>query len=423
MKKAYLRLLAENRHFRSLWLADVVSNCGDWFNLVASASLVSRLTGSSASVGVMFVLRMLAPFIVSPLAGVAADRLDRRKLMVASDFLRALIVASFLLIRQADQVWILYGLIALQMALSGLFVPARNAIIPDLVSSQQLSAANALTSATFAVMLALGAAAGGVAVGLWGIYTTLLVDAVSFLISGWLILRIRYAPHPLQSRERPSGTVLALYLDGFRYLARDLESLFLSLHKGLNSLFITGGLNLLMVVLAKERFPLGHDAGAGIGLAFCATGIGTAVGPIVARHFSADRQAAMTRGLVLCYVLSALGMALLAEPLGLFVALAGLALRGIGGGMMYVLSTQLLMLRVPNEFRGRVFSTEFGLRTLLSAAGTGLTSLMLISHLGLAGTIWLTALLALVPGLIWAGWLSSAARRKCPSRSPVGTSE
>ena len=92
----YLDLVRTNRNFRFLWTGQVISLLGDWFDLIASAALISQLTHSGLAVGSLFVVRMLAPFLVSPLAGVLADRYNRKKLLIIADILRGIIVLGFL---------------------------------------------------------------------------------------------------------------------------------------------------------------------------------------------------------------------------------------------------------------------------------------------------------------------------------------
>ena len=95
----YLALVRTNRNFRFLWIGQVVSLLGDWFDLIASAALISHLTRSGLAVGSLFVVRMLAPFLVSPLAGVLADRYNRKTLLIIADILRGFIVLGFLTVR------------------------------------------------------------------------------------------------------------------------------------------------------------------------------------------------------------------------------------------------------------------------------------------------------------------------------------
>src|SRR5262245_45009211 len=115
----YVTLVRENSNFRYIWIGQIISLLGDWFNLIASASLIATLSQSGTAIAGLFVLRMLAPFLVSPLAGVVADRYNRKYILIASDLCRAAIVFCFLFIRDAEQIWLLYVLTGLQLALSG----------------------------------------------------------------------------------------------------------------------------------------------------------------------------------------------------------------------------------------------------------------------------------------------------------------
>src|SRR5215212_4887037 len=99
----YLALIRNNRNFRLIWYGQIISLLGDWFDLIASAALIGVLTKSGLAVGSLFVVRMLAPFLVSPFAGVAADRYDRRRILIWTDILRAIVVLGFLLVRSPSQ--------------------------------------------------------------------------------------------------------------------------------------------------------------------------------------------------------------------------------------------------------------------------------------------------------------------------------
>src|SRR5690606_12942705 len=155
-------LLRRNANFRNLWLGSVISQFGDWFNVIASAEVISRLTDSGTALSFLFLARFLPLFVFSPIAGVLADRFDRKRIMVLSDVLRAVAVLGFLFIHEPDDIWLFYLLTILQFSLSALFTPARGAVLANVVRSDELVAANALDSLTWSTMLALGAFAGGV---------------------------------------------------------------------------------------------------------------------------------------------------------------------------------------------------------------------------------------------------------------------
>src|SRR5919201_1426510 len=149
----YLELLRSNRAFRLLWLGQVVSQMGDWFDTIAVYTIALRLTGSSRSVALIMVARFLPSVVFGPLSGVVADRFSRRTIMIASDIVRAAVVLGFLFVRRPDQTWLVYVLTILQLAFSTFFEPAKTAAIPSIVSDRELLAANAIASVTWSVML------------------------------------------------------------------------------------------------------------------------------------------------------------------------------------------------------------------------------------------------------------------------------
>jgi len=407
-RSGYLALVRGNANFRLLWVGQIVSLLGDWFNLIASASLIGTLTESGLAVSGLFVVRALAPFVVSPFAGVAADRFSRKRILILADIGRAIAVMGFLLVRDAQDVWLLFTLTGLQLAISGFFFPARTAILPDIVSQEELGAANALSSATWSVMLALGAALGGMVAGGWGIYPAFVIDALTFVVSAVVIGRMVYTAAPaLTASGGVLGVALRQYLDGLRYLGRHRDILATSLHKAAFSLVASGPLQVLQVVLAEQVFVIGEGGGTSLGLMYAIAGVGTGLGPIVARRFTGDRDRPLRIALVISYAIAALGLALMAPLSGFGLVLFGTLLRAVGGGIGWVFATQLLLQLVPNQFRGRVFSTEFALFTLMNAVGTAVGGWALDSSaVGLSELLSAMAVLTLVPGVLWALWIT-----------------
>jgi MFS family permease len=409
----YIALLRRNRNYRYLWSGQVVSLLGDWFNLIASASLIAALTQSGVAVGGLFVVRMLAQFVVTPFAGVAADRYNRKHLLILADLGRALTLTGFLLVREPEQVWLLYVLTAIQLDLSGFFFPARNAILPDIVSRRELGAANALSSATWSVMLAFGAALGGLVAGQWGAYPAFVIDALTFLLSAFLIARIVYHHDSALTGDRSVASAIRQYIDGLRYLGRHKDTLAIALHKGAFGLFVAGGFQVVQVALAERVFVIGEGGGTSLGLIYGAMGVGTGLGPIIARRFTGDQDRPLRIAIGVSYLIAALGLVLIAPLYSFGLLLAGTVLRGIGGGIGWVFSTQLLLHLLPDRVRGRVFATEFALFTLMNATGAAIGGWTLDNtDLDLSGMIWIMAGLVLIPGVLWALWNIYRARRQ-----------
>src|SRR5664279_5187497 len=134
----YVRLVRGNANFRRLWLAQIVSENGDWFYTLAIYSLLLDLTGKASSVALALVLQVLPHTLLGPLAGMVNDRFSRRKIMIATDLLRMLIVACMLLVRSRGSVWVIYPLLFLETDMVAFFEPARSAVIPNLVAESEV---------------------------------------------------------------------------------------------------------------------------------------------------------------------------------------------------------------------------------------------------------------------------------------------
>ncbi len=402
---SYRELIRGNADFRWLWAGQIVSLLGDWFNTIASVALIASLTDSGPAVGGLFVLRMLAPFCTSPLAGVLADRYDRRRILIVTDIARGVIVLGMLLVRSAETVWLLYVLTALQLGASSFFFTARTAILPDLVAPRGLGAANAITSATWSVMLAIGAALGGFTAGWLGVYTAFGIDALTFFVSAVLVARIGLVRSARDGRRLSVRDAVGQYWEGLRYLVRHPDILAIALHKSALTILFGTTFRVVQAATAERVFPIGAQGGISMGLLFAASGVGTGVGPLLARLLTGDRPRRLRGALVAGYAIGAAGLLLAADLSSLAQVLAGAFLAGIGNGLLWVFSTQLLLQSVEASVRGRVFGTEFAMFTLASAIGSATVGVAIDTPLGISGTLGVMAGLALVPATAWILWL------------------
>jgi MFS family permease len=381
----YLDLLKRNRNFRYLWWGNVVSLLGDWFNLLASAALVTELTSSGVAISYLFLVRFLPQFLFSPIAGVIADRYDRRKIMILADLLRAVTVLGFLFIRSADQLWLFYGLTATQFMLSALFVPARSAALANIVEQKDLVTANALDSFTWSTMFALGAFLGGVIATLFGNQTAFVMDAATFLVSAWLIGRIVLPRRDVSTASASAGGWLELS-GGLRYLWGIPFLLTISIVKAAGSL-VWGAINVLEVSYADNVFPVSGTAltqwlsienggTATLGLIYVASGLGTGLGPLLMRRWLGDSTKRLMVGISAGFFLTATGILALGLVTTLPAFLGATFMRTFGTGTIWVFSAVLLQIMVPDQVKGRVFGFEFAALTLtesLSVFAAGYT--------------------------------------------------
>ena len=399
----YVELLRGNRNFRQLWLGQVVSQMGDWFDTIALYTIILNLTGSGRHIGLLMVARFVPSFVFGSLSGVVADRFNRRTIMIVSDLLRAVVVLGFLLVRRADQLWIIYFLTVLQLAFSTFFEPAKTAVIPSIVSDRELVAANAISSVTWSAMLTLGAAIGGVVTGLFGTDVSFILDALSFLLSAALIASVRIPKRP--PREKQKLTVnralgITETIEGVRYVKKRPRVLALLLVKP--AWGMGGGILTLLAVFGEKIFPVGHSAATGIGVLFAARGIGTAVGPIVARRIAGEGKKRMQFSIGIAFLIGGVFYMAFGASTSFVVALIVLGIAHTGGSILWVFSTVLLQRGVEDNFRGRVFAAELALLTLTMAVsnyGTG----ALLDPIGLSPRVVSIGIGAffLLPGLVW----------------------
>ena len=183
------------RDFRLVWVAQTISDLGDGLTTLALLLVVNALTGSTAALALMAIVLAVPPMTIGLIAGVYVDRLDRRRLMLAADALRVVIVLGFVLVRSADHVWILYVLAFLEATVATFFTPARMALVPTIVPEAGLLAANGLSQASRVIAATIGAALAGVLFGLAGNAGPAFIgDSLTFAISFLLVLNVRTRP-------------------------------------------------------------------------------------------------------------------------------------------------------------------------------------------------------------------------------------
>jgi MFS family permease len=393
----FTALLLHNPRFRRLWVAQVVSQLGDWFNAVAVYALLLDLTGSASLVAAMMVVQLLPLAAVGPVAGAVVDRVPRRTLMIAADLARAGLFASLVLVRSADQIWLAFVLVGLGVVATAFFEPARTAILPDVVPREHLITANALSAATWAVMLAVGASVGGAITVLVGRDAAFVLNGLSFLASAAALRGL----HVHETHHHHGGQT-ARVRDGLHYLRAHPSTMALLSIKGVWA--IAGGMMLLLTVFGQRVFASpGETAARGIGVLFAARGVGAVGGALLARgvqHLGAER---LRRLVPWAYGLAALGYLGLAQAPSLWIGALAVIWAHLFGTLLWVLSTVLLQLVVEPEVRGRIFALELALHTFMSAAAILLTGYGL-DQLAIAPRTLATGLGAffLLPAIVWA---------------------
>jgi MFS family permease len=404
----YLELLHINRNYRNLWFGQVVSELGDWLATVALLNIMLDLTGRAMVVGWFFIIVYIPSAVIGPLSGMLADRFDRKKIMIAMDLTRAILVLGYLLVHRADQIWLIYLIATVEVAMMTVFEPARNAIIPDICSRRQLVAANALGSITWSCILVLGAAVGGIITAVFGRQVCYVADSLSFIGSAFFLARVRsHAKPPSQAHRSIAAGFRDIY-QGFQYMRSCPRVMVLVLVKA--GWYCGGGVILLLSVFGKQVFPVMGSGAAGIGVLYAARGIGAALGPVAARRMLGESAGAMRHAITAGFLVSSACYIVFGQSRLVVIAALAVALAHAGSSMTWVFSTVLLQLEVPSEFRGRIFATEFVLVTLGFALSNYVSGYWLDAlHLTPRTVATLLGIYFSIPAVLWI-----AARRLYP---------
>jgi MFS family permease len=395
-RSPYLSLLRRNPDFARLYGAQLASFAGDWFATVALLGMALEMTGSAALASLVLALQTGGFAAASPLAGMIADRVDRRRLLVAVDLARVPVALAFLLARDPGTLWLAFGAVLLLAIGAAFFEPTSSASLPNLVEADDLPVANVLIGSAWGTMLALGAALGGLVAVTLGRDAAFVINALSFVLSAVLILGIR---RPLQLAREPGPTAPARLTDSistavrFARGRRTVASFLLTK----TSFGIGTGLVALLAVFGRNVFGAGD---AGIGILFAARGLGALVGPFLARSVMGTDDRGLIRGIGWSFVALTVAYTLFPLAPGIAVAAVLVFIAHCGGGAQWTLSTLGLQRATPDAIRGRVFSVDYGLVTLVIALSTLLAGLLadlfpprvavwtMVALVAAAGTAW-----------------------------------
>jgi MFS family permease len=338
--------LLRNVRFLRLWIGQGTSFVGDAVSMVALVVLVVQITGSASAVGGALVARLL-PTIASPLAGVLADRVDRRAVLVASDLTRALLVLGLVFARDLATIYVLVFLMGLARTV---FNPTVRAAFPSVVGGGDLTRANALISGTFSVSETAGPALGGLLVATVGVDAAFVFDSVTYLVSAAL-LSLTPLARP-QSNDEDAGFIQDLKA-GFTYLAGARVPLAIVAGAFLTVLTINTTIP-AEVFLATKTFEVGN---AGYGLLVGLWGGGMILGSAFVALLGGRIP------LIPLYLSSILISALALFATGIsptfVLALIALTIAGLANGIDDVTANTILQEQVPDVFLGRVFAVRF----------------------------------------------------------------
>jgi len=399
----YARLLRGNRNYRLLWLAQIVSELGDWLYSVVIYGLLLDRTGNASAVATAVVLQVLPQVLISPVAGVVNDRARRRTVMIAADVARFFIVLAMLWASHQPAVWPIYALLLVETLLWGFFEPGRSALLPNLTRGERETlAANTLASTTWSFNLAAGTALGGLLAVWLGRDIAFLINAFSFLVSAALLLGIRIEePHaaagtPLKPADLVDFTPM---MEGFRYIAGDRRLLATLLAK--TGLGFMGANYIILTIMGERMFPVAESPLLGMSLLMFARGLGALLGPWIGGYWAGASPPRLRRGILYGFFAAAAGYIALSGAPALGAAIACVTLAHGGGSVIWVFSTTMLQTQAEDRFRGRVFSADFAFLIVTMSLSAWLAGLAVDWGIPVRRVSLALGVLILVPAALW----------------------
>lgn len=364
------------RNFALLWFGQLISLIGDWVLFIALPFYIYELTGSTLATGAMFIAQLLPGLLLGSVAGVCADRWDRKRMMIAADVLRALVLLLLLVVRSTEWLWLIYLVAFAQSAIGQFFMPARSALIPQIVGEQELLQANSLSAVSDSLTRLIGPSLGGLLFAWFGLASVVFVDAASFAVSALLIaLVVVPARHIGVTAAAQSAATWARvwrdWRDGLRVIRRErlLVGLFvvMGLFSVADAIFTT-----LLVGFAKDIMRIGTQQ---LGVMMALQGVGGLLGGLVLTRVG--QRLAPARLIALACLVDGVILFAIFNLQNFVLALALIFVAGVFmvGAMVSVQT--LLQLGARDEFRGRVFGAF-----MTSGALTRLIGIVIAGSLG-----------------------------------------
>jgi MFS family permease len=392
-----------------LWLAGFISTCGDEMSWIAFLWVLYELTGSKAMTGVIWSVQFLPVILFGLFAGVLVDRFNRRRVMMVADFARALLIAVIPVLLTSGHLRAIHlGIVAFAIsAFSTAFMPARDALVSELVESEKLTQANALIQGSHNLAFLVGAGLAAAALPLLKVPGLFYLDALSFLVSLLCIWRIKksqdarqFAPPATSETEL---TPLRSLREGLAFASRDGRIRGLLFITAIDNLFIMGPAIVGFPIYVRDHLHRGPEGLASMDTAFAA---GMIVGSFILHRWG--KQWPKGRVILSAIVFDGFTFVPLMWTSDLWQSMGLIFIHAIGVPFIVVPRTTMIQEIVAPRMQGRIFSminlAVFGL-TALSALLTGLAT----EWISIGELYAIIGVLAGLVGLV--GWLVRDLRR------------
>jgi MFS family permease len=370
--------ILRQRNFALLWFGGLISLMGDWLLRIGLPVYVYTLTGSALATSIMLITGFVPDVLLGSVAGVFVDRWDRRKTMLISNLLLAFGLLPLLAVHSKDTLWLVYIIQFFEGCVSQFVLPAESALIPHLVSEEQLVSANALKSIGQNISRLVGSALGGLLIGDLGLSSVVLLDAVTFLfvcgMLGLMRLPVVKVEHTSVHVVNDEKNLLREWLEGLQLIFRVRPLTILFLMFAVQSIG-EGVFSVLLVVFVEKVLGYGAAVYGSLG---SMQAVGSLLGGAIIGLLGKRYAPARLVGLCIC-LFGIIDLLIINVPLfipNLLIIWALFILVGIPGIGAMVGVYSLFQSLVADELRGRVFGAFITIEALMVLIGMSLAGLL-----------------------------------------------
>lgn len=341
-----LRVLHEEKSYRSLFYASIIQGVGDWISNVALLALLIRLTGTGYGVGITLAIKLIPYIIFGPLGGLLADKFPKKNLIIISYFFRSLLILSFLLVTSINDLWIAYTATFGIALCNALYRPAKMSMIPCIVNENNLLNVNILEQGQLGICLIIGGLLGGTISQLFGIEYTFIINAITYIIAMLIIFSIKEEKKQIDVKK----DMVEQEINTLSFKQYLLQSVFLRVMIVLFLLWpiADGVVNFLVSIYAMNVFDKGD---LGVGIYYCALGVGFVLSNLLTDKISKNILKACLVGLILEGVFNILLSQSPTFAIGAINLVGATLFAGIG----IACNETIIMKNTQKKYQGRIF--------------------------------------------------------------------
>ena len=362
--KKYKVLLTENKNFRKLFVARLITLGGDWLLTVPLLGIIYGLTENPFITSLVLVVQSAPLFILGSFGGYLADKYNRKKIIAISEFLSGLTVLLILYAVTTENVVFILFSFGMLSVVGSPYMPTSDAALPNVVKKENLAEANVIFFSSWGVMAGIGAGIGGYLTTVISRNMLFAIDSLSFVLSALIVYSIKKnLSEDSQNNEKNESIT---YVEGIKYAASKRDVFSLIITKGTFSISASGLLS-LFTVLSYDIYKTGDF---GTGLMFGARGVGALVGPIAIRYFFGDSDGKLLNTIGLTIMVWGLFYFFIPFSVSLYLTVFLLVLAHCGGGSQWAFSTYGLQILTPDKLRGRISGIDYSFNFLMNTVST-----------------------------------------------------